>query len=125
MLRFGVYSVPARSTPSFMCRVTSCLIRPGGGTDVALPDAASVISPAQRNAMTQRPKTLIIESTRGFAAGRGVRLGRGRADRPARVPRHDATRGLRLPRGSRAPAVRAAAAGRGAAVLPRDRRLPG
>ena len=47
------------------------------------------------------------------AARRRVRLGRGRPDRPARVPRDDAARGLRLPRRPRTAAVRAAAARRG------------
>ena len=79
--------------------------------------------------MTRRPTTgdrvaLLYDQRHGHAADRGVRLGRGRAHRPARVPRHDAARGFRLSRRPRAPPVRPAAARRGARVRARDRPLP-
>ena len=65
-----------------------------------------------------------LESRRGSSAGRRVRLGHGRPDRPARVPGDDAARGFRLPRRRRAPAVRAARAPGGCAVRARDRGVP-
>ena len=57
--------------------------------------------PRRRRSRTAAAPTIGLD---GSAASRRVRLGRGRPDRPARVPRHDAARGLRLPRRPRAPA---------------------
>src|SRR5689334_15053060 len=47
----------------------------------------------------------LVRSPDGRAADRRLRLGHGRAHRPARMPGDDAARRLRLPRGPRPPAV--------------------
>ena len=67
-------------------------------------------------------KPVAFYDNRPVDSGRSarLRLGRGRLDRPARVPRHDAARGLRLPRRPRAAAVRAAPARRRSARFARE-----
>src|SRR5438132_12341419 len=81
----------------------------------AAPVTAIANTAAARTAITRRPtgvSVALLESRCGFPAGRRLRLGRGRFDRPARVPGDDAARGLRLPGRPRAAAVRAEAARR-------------
>src|SRR6185312_6100329 len=86
--------------------------------------AAARMASATRTRPTGRTLMPNYDARNGSTSSRGLRLRRRRADRPPRVPRDDAERGLRLPRRPCAPAVRAATAGRGAALRPRDRDVP-
>ena len=75
-----------------------------------------LVGPAAGAEADRRRHVRNLQSPDGLPPRRRLRLGHGRPDRPARVPRDDAARGLRLPRRRRAAPVRAAAAARGRAA---------
>ena len=123
----GTYSVAAIETPSSIGMERSCLAAvdpvasPATRTSAA---RAPQDRPSPRGGRVPRTGATPRIPAHGLPPDRRVRLGHGRADRPARVPRDDAARGLRLPRRRRAAALRAAAAGRDPPLRARDRRLP-